>query len=192
MFILSNIADCQWPAIPGNVGAQALALQYQLEQSQWLCPDDIRSYQFKQLQHVLREVFSKIDYWRDTLSQVNFAPDRALSESQFIALPILGRMDVQRLGERLVNPSPPQSHGKTYKCSTSGSTGTPVVFYQTDITQHFWRGLTLREHLWQRRDFSGKLASIRSNVTARTGSNWGAATEKLVETGPVCTLNSRP
>ena len=32
------------------------------------------------------------------------------------------------------------------------------------MTQLFWNALTLREHLWQERDFSGKLTAIRVKV----------------------------
>ncbi len=191
MTILSQIPDCVWPAIPGKAGALALALQYQLEHIQWMPGDQIRLAQFGQLHRVLAEAFSKIAYWRDTLKRAGFESGRTFSEVQFASLPILDRLAVQGLADKLVNPSVPGSHGKVYKGSTSGSTGTPVVFYQTDLTQHFWRALTLREHLWQRRDFSGKMAVIRSNVNTRVAGNWGAATAQVIKTGPACTLNIR-
>ncbi|MEQ1772645.1 MAG: hypothetical protein ABL891_02575 [Burkholderiales bacterium] len=191
MTILSEIPICTWPAIPSKAGALALALQYQLEHSQWLSPEKIRLAQFGQLRHVLAEAFSKITYWRDTLKQAGFESEQPFSETQFTSLPILDRLAVQGLADKLVNPSVPSSHGKVYKGSTSGSTGTPVVFYQTDLAQHFWRALTLREHLWQRRDFSGKMAVIRSNVNTRVAENWGAATARVIKTGPVCALNIR-
>lgn len=191
MTILSEIPICTWPAIPGKAGALALALQYQLEHSQWLPPEKIRLAQFEQLHHLLAEAFSKIAYWRDTLKQVGYEPRQPFSEAQFTSLPILDRLAVQGLADKLVNPSVPSSHGKVYKGSTSGSTGTPVTFYQTDLAQHFWRALTLREHLWQRRDFSGKMAVIRSNVTTRVAASWGAATARVIKTGPVCALNIR-
>ena len=67
----------------------------------------------------------------------------------------------------------------------------PVAFYQTGLTQHFWRALTVREHLWHRRDFSGKLAAIRSNVEDGSAPGWGPATDAVVETGPSSLLNIR-
>jgi len=170
-------------------GARALAMQYQLERSQWLPPNELQKAQFGQLRQVLTEVFNKIAYWRDTLTRAGFDPVRPFSEKQFASLPILDRKAVQALADQIVNPSVPGSHGKIHKGSTSGSTGTPVVFYQTDLTQHFWRALTLRDHLWHRRDFSGKMALIRSMVSTHVASNWGIATARLIQTGPLCTLN---
>lgn len=191
MAIPSAIPLCDWPAIPSKASAQALALQYQLSRSQWLERQDIRAAQFAQLRHVLSEAFEKIPYWHDTLQQADFEPRRPFGEAQFASLPVMDRSLAQTLGDKLLNPKVPASHGKVHKGSTSGSTGTPVVFYQTDLTQHFWRSLTLREHLWQGRDFSGKLAAIRSNVKTSVGANWGTATAGVVKTGPVCTLNIR-
>lgn len=183
--------SCDWPAIPTDAGAQALALQFQLEHSQWMSPDEIRSAQFRQLGNVLDEVFQKIKYWTDILRKLDFQPGRLLAGEQFAALPVLTRLDVQRLGDSLLNPSVPTQHGRLSRAHTSGSTGIPVAFYQTDLTQHFWRALTLREHLWQQRDFLGSLASIRSNVENGQAPNWGIATENIIRTGPAYAMNIR-
>ncbi len=189
--LFSHIASCDWPAIPTNPGAQALALQFQLEHSQWMSPDEVQSAQFRQLGNVLDEVFRKIEYWNDVLRKINFQPGRLVAGEQFTALPILTRLDVQRLGDSLLNPNVPAQHGRFYKAHTSGSTGIPVAFYQTDLTQHFWRALTLREHFWQQRDFRGSLASIRSNVEIGQAPNWGIATENVIRTGPAYAMNIR-
>ena len=71
---------------------------------------------------------------------------------------------------------------KQVEARTSGSTGAPVRVMKTQITALFWNALTLRDHLWHRRDLGRKLAVIRRG---RTGSakSWGAATTGLVETG---------
>jgi phenylacetate-CoA ligase len=182
---------CCWPGIPDDAGAQALALQYQLQRSERLSAAQIRFAQLRQLHEVLGEAFRKIPYWRDALARAGFHPDRALSEEQFAALPVLDRAQVQALGDAIVNPSPPASHGRVGEGSTSGSTGTPVRFRDTTVVHHFWRALMLREHLWQRRDFSGKLAAIRSNVEHGQAANWGAGTVFVVATGPACMLNIR-
>lgn len=188
---ISTMPHCVWPAIPSDVGAQALALQFQLERSQWMSPDDIRLAQFRQLRHVLDEACVKIEYWTDALRQIDFQSGQPLTGEQLTALPVLTRSDLQRLGSSLLNMSVPSQHGMVSKAHTSGSTGTPVAFYQTDLTRHFWSALTLREHFWQHRDFKGTLAAIRSNVENDQASNWGFSTASVIATGPVFMLNIR-
>ena len=188
---ISTMPNCAWPAIPSSAGAQALALQFQLAQSEWWSPDEIRIAQLTQLRHVLDEAFEKIDYWTDKLRQVDFQPGHSLTGEQFAALPILTRDDLRGLDRSLVNLTLPSQHGKVSRGQTSGSTGTPVTFYQTELAQHFWRALTLREHFWQHRDFRGSLAAIRSNVENGQGPNWGLSTAQVMTTGPVFSLNIR-
>jgi len=156
-----------------------------------MLPDDIREAQFRQLAHLLTHAFGKIEHWAIKLRRAGFQPGRKITPDQFAAVPILTRKDVQRLNNALMSPDVPRGHGRVSKAQTSGSTGTPISFCTTDLTQHFWRALTLREHLWQQRDFSGSLASIRSNVERSQASNWGTATSGVVETGPAYALNIR-
>ncbi len=189
--LFSHIASCDWPAIPTDPGAQALALQFQLEHSQWMSPDEVRGAQFRQLGNVLDEVFQKIEYWTDILKGIGYKPGCLLAGEQIATLPILARLDVQRLGDSLLNPSVPAQHGRLHRAHTSGSTGIPVTFYQTDLTRYFWRALTLREHFWQQRDFGGSLASIRSNVENGQAPNWGIATENIIRTGAAYAMNIR-
>jgi phenylacetate-CoA ligase len=191
MLIRSQVPGWVWPAIPNDGGAQALALQYQLKRTQWLAAPELRLAQFRQLREVLEEACRKIVWWRDTLGAAGVKPGQSFGEEQFASLPVLRREDVQRLAERLFNPDVPPAHGAVGKGSTSGSTGTPVTFLVTALAGHFWHALTLREHLWQRRDFSGKLAAIRSNVENGEWPNWGVTTEHVVATGPLSTLNIR-
>jgi hypothetical protein len=45
----SIIQGIHWPAIPGNAAASMLAIQYQLEQSQWWKPEQLLKQQLAQL-----------------------------------------------------------------------------------------------------------------------------------------------
>jgi phenylacetate-CoA ligase len=191
MEIKSELSKCVWPAIPSDAGAQALGAQYQLESTQWMSPEELQKAGLRQLQLVLVEAFENISHWRAALQHVGFQPGRAIVLEEFRLLPLLSRTDIQILGDALLNRNLPAAHGGPYQGHTSGSTGTPVTFYQTDLTRHFWRALTLREALWHRRDFSGKLAAIRSNVEDAHGASWGPVTDSVVQTGPCSTLNIR-
>ena len=187
----TEIAQCIWPAVPTVAGAHALAAQYQLQLSEQLSPGELREAAFAQLQLVLEEAFRNITHWREALQRIGFEPGEPIGADNFSRLPLLTRTDLQNLGDGLLNRNLHSAHGPAYRGQTSGSTGTPVGFYQTELTRHFWRAFTLREHLWHRRDFSGKLAAIRSNVEDSRAPDWGPATQPVVQTGPCSLLNIR-
>jgi phenylacetate-CoA ligase len=68
----------------------------------------------------------------------------------------------------------------------------------TSVTATFWLAFTLRDHLWHRRDFAGKLASLRDSgdpqARAPHGMReayWGPATASTFSSGPAVKLTSR-
>ena len=189
--ITSRIPGCVWPAILSDAGAQTLALLYQLQQSEWLSPEAIRAAQHRQLQLVFDAAIQSLPFWSERLRQVGYQPGSLVDAATVSRLPVLDRPLVQRLGESLWNQKLGDCHGRIHHGQTSGSTGRPVKYLQTDLSMLFWRVLTLREHLWQGRDFSGKLAAIRSNVERGRAANWGAATDQVFQTGPAVSLNIR-
>ncbi|MFO0521493.1 MAG: phenylacetate--CoA ligase family protein, partial [bacterium] len=93
-------------------------------------------------------------------------------------------------GERAFSTTLPPSHGTVHAGLTAGTTGSPLHFRATGLTQFMWRAFTLRDHLWHRRDLSGKLAAIRRMQARRAQEpNWGLATAGLCNTGPAVGLN---
>lgn len=62
---------------------------------------------------------------------------------------------------------------------------------RTALNQLFWYAHTLREHLWHKRDFRGKLAIIRARTDAQQSArhaSWGAPADTLISTGAACTI----
>ncbi len=189
--ICGRIPACNWPAIPSDVGAQSLALLYQLQQSERLAPADLAAAQYRQLRVLVAEAMQSMPLWNQRLQAAGYRAGMPVDAAVLRGIPVLTRAEVQQLGELLFNRGLGSMHGGVHQGQTSGSTGMPVKYLQTDLTMLFWRVLTLREHLWQGRDFSGKLAAIRSNVERGRSSTWGAATEQVFETGPAVSLNIR-
>jgi phenylacetate-CoA ligase len=104
-------------------------------------------------------------------------------------LPVLSRHEVRTLGEAMVNSHPPATHGAVTRTQTSGSTGMPVTVCQTAVSNVFWEALTLRDHLWQRRNLRGKLAVIRANIADGFMNGWGPPADPVFVTGPCAVLN---
>jgi phenylacetate-CoA ligase len=63
-----------------------------------------------------------------------------------------------------------------------------VRVLSTQLAEILWSAITLREHLWHRRDLSGKLAAIRHAVEGARSPAWGKATAGVVTTGPAAGL----
>lgn len=58
----------------------------------------------------------------------------------------------------------PAEHGVVNEIQTSGSTGQIVAVRRTGVSGLMWNALTMRDHLWQGRNFSASLAVNRGLV----------------------------
>lgn len=184
----SAVPGIVWPAIGSDASAHLQSLLFQLGHSQWLPAECIRERQLDQLKHLLRHATTSVPHYAGTFRGIDI--DR-LDWAAFQSLPLLRRKELQTGFDALKSTSIPASHGEVVEGRTSGSTGTPVRFLQTAVSQLFWNALTLREHLWHKRDFSGKLAAIRVKVDEGRWPDWGAPVAMLFNTGSGATLNVR-
>jgi phenylacetate-CoA ligase len=184
----SAIDGVEWPAIPTAGGGAMLAALFQLEQSQWLAPPELWRLQRRQLARVLRHAVQTCPFYagRSGPDIARLPADFTLE--QFASLPLLTRRDVQLHFADIASRSLPPGHGQVHAGSTSGSTGQPVRYQTTDLAAFFWQAFNLRDHLWHRRDFSLKLATIRSGTQAQRLDNWfGDVGDTTLRTGP-CVL----
>ena len=184
-----------WPGFPSTAAAVRLALLRQMEETQWLSRQAILSRQLLQLSQLLRHVWATVPYYRDRLEEAGIVPDRALDYDTWLKLKPLRRGEVQSAGEALVSTAVPKEHGAIGEASTSGSTGEPVRVLSTQVTSLIWDVATLREHLWQQRDLSAKMAVIRRISGGRAAypgglhlERWGRAVGSVFRTGPLVAL----
>lgn len=175
----SAMPGVAWPAIPDDRAAQALTLQLQLDQSQWWTPERLQARQLKQFQLVFRHAVATVPYYRDRFSGCT----EISSWDSYFQLPISTRRDIQDAGSAMHSEAPPAAHGVVVVTESSGSTGSPLVTRGTAWTQMLWQGCLLRDHIWHRRDLTGKLVAIRSKTSEQRLPNWGPATAPFA-TGP--------
>jgi phenylacetate-CoA ligase len=176
-----------WPAIPGEEASALLALQFQLERTQWLPPERLLELQFRQLDVLLRHAWDTVPYYRERWRGL-YEPGSQLTAGTFDRLPLLSRRDLQGHFETLASTALPAAHGSTGETRTSGSIGMPVRVLKTELNELLWRAFTLRDHHWHRRNLGGKLAAIRRGVEAAEGSGWGISTDSVMTTGALATL----
>lgn len=184
----SALDGVAWPALPDAAGARMLALQYQFAQSERWSPAELHEAQFTQMTQLLHHAKTTVPFYRDRLAGI--ATDRPLDAATFARIPLLRRQDIQENFEVMVSRALPPDHGVMQEGNTSGSTGRPIRFMATPLTEVFWHAFTLREHLWHRRDFSGKLAAIRARVNPGGSAGWGASTGIAFRTGPSVMFNT--
>ena len=186
--IRSACPGIAWPAAPGADGAQALALQFQLELSQWYRPEQLQELQFRQLDALLRHAHATVPYYRERWSGI-YDPGVPLTLERFSRLPVLTRRALQNEFEALKSASPPPEHGAPVETRSSGSTGMPVRVLKTPLSDLVWQGIMLREQLWHGRDLAGTLAVIRRTVEQQESRGWGGSIDAVASTGRAVLLS---
>jgi phenylacetate-CoA ligase len=185
---LSATPGTLWPALPVYSACASLALLQQLETSERASTDRFAKEQRRQLDVLLRHAWDSVPYYRQAWAG-RYDPAVPMSRERFLALPLLGRSVLRERYETLKTRALPREHGQPVETRTSGSTGAPVRIMATDVTRLFWEAITLRDHLWHRRNLLGKLAVIRRGVTPGTAPSWGKATAGVVQTGEASMLD---
>ncbi len=174
-----------WPPLPGGEAAYLGALMFQLEQTQWLPADAIAVRQHRQLVETAAHAEMHSAYFRGRMQAAGLRPEQLSTREALCQLPVMRRRDVQTAGAALFCAQIPRAHAPVAASSTSGSSGEPVVVKRTAVNRLMWLAMTLREHLWQRRDFRGKLAIIRNPLQGGEVDwpSWGPPASLLFETG---------
>ncbi|MEX0678897.1 MAG: hypothetical protein WD063_17615 [Pirellulales bacterium] len=196
--LLSSVPEISFPALPESHSAGLLAVLFQLEQSQWWSAEQMAREQFRQLALVVEHAWRTVPFYRERFEALGLDQQHAATPMGWHDVPLLSRRDVQLAGDALHSRQTPATHGRVSRTMTSGSTNQPVVTLGTRISELFWRVLTLREHVWHRRDFGQSMAAIRYTGNNESlppdgsrSENWGAATAGTVATGPAFLLNVR-
>ncbi|MEQ8356861.1 MAG: hypothetical protein RH942_15065 [Kiloniellaceae bacterium] len=159
--VKSEVEGIAWPGLPGLGGQGLLALLYQLQQSEWLPPAEVRRRQYLQASHLAAHAAATVPFYRQRLAEAAIPNGKPIRPEDWRRIPLLTREDLQSRGEDLASAPYPKGHGKATRVSSSGSTGKPVTVLTTAVAQQLWGALTLRDHLWHRRELWQKFAAIR-------------------------------
>ena len=193
-------AGATWPAIPQTQAATLLAIQQQLQLTQYLPPADLRSLQFRQLAELIAHIDRCVPFYGVSLRRAGIRPGQPITNEAWARVPILTRPTVQQAGNTLHATELPPGHGRTVEVRTSGSSGMPVTVRKTELEQFYWQSFTLREELWHGRDLGAKLMAIRrddqrpataTGPTLRHLPDWGAPVATVYPTGPMLLLDYR-
>jgi phenylacetate-CoA ligase len=175
--------DAEWPVLQPRMQALALALQFQLDASEWWAPERLLHRQLGQVQRLVRHASRTVPFYRSRLRGVAALASAGLTVERFREIPLLTRRDIQDAGPALRSGRLPPEDGTPKPVKTSGSTGEPIEVLATFRTDLFIHAFTMRGHRWHRRDLAAKNVDIRtwfdSDETPGTG-RWAP----LPRTGP--------
>jgi len=191
----SRLPGVAWPAVPGQQGLLLAALLTQLEQSQWWPAAAIEQAQMRQLGVLIEHARTHSRFHAERLAQ--FRPDQVRGLRECLsAIPLMRRADLQSRRADIDCAWLPPEHGELSLAQSTGSTGEPVSVRRSGLNGLIWMAMTLREHLWQRRDFSQSLAVVRAQLAeedkARSGvswTDWGPPVSHLFASGPSHGMN---
>ncbi len=192
----STIAETVWPAIPAPGPAMLLALQFQLDRSQWWPLAVLEDHQRQQLGRLLDHAAATVPFYGARLQAAGYRPGMTVAAEFWKGIPVLRRAEVQAAGETIFTSAIPASHGASHRIATSGTTGTPVTVVKSQLEQLIWQAITLREELWQGRRWEGTVAVIRAFPDRRFAypegariEDWGAPLADVFPTGPSVALS---
>jgi phenylacetate-CoA ligase len=174
------------PQARANNGSTAvLTLLAQRRTSERLPAQELARQQRAALLDLVRHCATYSPHFAGRLAAAGSTPEMLAEPEGFAKLPPLTRRDIVSAGTTLFCGAYPGAHGAVSSTSTSGSTGEPVTVKRTSLTELQWLAYTLREHLWHDRDFSGRLATVRANLTEPVDTpDWGPPSSLFLRTGP--------
>lgn len=187
-----SITHLEWPSIPRSALPPVSILLNQLAASEWLPADVLERHQLTQFTLLANWAWQHSPYFRQRLPAPGLAP---WTMDRFREIPLLAS-DTYSENAESIDTESPLDHGGHTVFETSGSVGRPTRLRKTKLNGVFWEALTLREHLWQRRDFRGSLAISRAKVSDGNAPpihtpDWGLPVSRTYASGPCQVVDVR-
>ncbi len=184
-----------WPSFPARPTLPGLLDG--LKVSQWWTPDDLSAGQQPQLAWLVNWAATQVPHYQGTgwaraaaRELATLAGDPVAFAARWRQLPLLTKPELRLLGGKLNSRTLPPGHAPVSVLRTSGSTGIPVEVRSTGPTRLVWDALTIREHLWWRRDFTRRMGVIRfrkrdqREKDGEVRAGWGAPVALVFRSGP--------
>ncbi|MBL8382114.1 MAG: phenylacetate--CoA ligase family protein [Burkholderiales bacterium] len=188
--VSSVLPGLAWPGLPPAAGQAMLALQSQLDLTQWWTVTALAERQFAQLRLLIAHAVVHVPHYRDHLALAGIGSAAAVTPENFRNWPVLRKRDIQKDAARLLSAAPPPAHGEIGWTTTSGSTGQPLRTAVTDAAVLMQHAAVLRSQLWYGIDPAGKLAVIRMEADPPHSPGWGPPTDAVFRTGPTVRMSA--
>jgi phenylacetate-CoA ligase len=154
-----------WPISQGENTDVALALQFQLDDSENWPTKKLAAHQLRQLHGLIQHAARHVPLYRQFLEPLLDVRLDEFTTEQFRRIPILSRQELQDAGPDFYARRMPKSDGPFQESHTSGSTGVPVKFLTSRRTRIMNVAMSFRGHRWQGRNPHNRYANI-TNMSA--------------------------
>ncbi len=134
-----------------------------LAESEWYSRDDLRALQREKLRRLLSWTEENAAFYRELWSNGGHRPGPPSRYPELDGLPVVGKEDLRARPEMFPLPA---FRGRALKVQTSGSTGSPMIFYRS-VEQESWFW-ALRIRMWQWAGFELGEPYLAVNLNART------------------------
>jgi phenylacetate-CoA ligase len=180
----------RWPAMPPAAGQAMLALQFQLDLTQWWSPDALAERQFAQLHHLLHHALATVPHYRELAVSCGIDAGDMRDPATFGKWPSLRKAAIQAEPDRFMAERLPAGHGGIDWTTTSGSSGQPLRAAGTDVSRFFQHALLARSQQWYGLDHGATLGAIRAVTPGGRSSDWGPPANAMYRTGPSCSISA--
>ena len=182
-------------------------MQDQLLESQWWSDDELKEWQFDQLNLLIKHSIKNVNFYKGLFEELGLDLSNKIDQKIWNKIPILTRAKVRELGDTLYSKTYPISLGVSSNISSGGSTGVPVIIKKTEVDSFIWDSINLREEIWHRDYFLGTIANLKGSNTAEYSPenrptnaidlaggilipNWGSPTAQVWKTGKMGIITS--
>lgn len=123
------------------------ALDYRkfLEGSQWWTEDQLRRYQWGELQKLLEHAYNQVPFWKSALDEMHLKISDIQTPENFRKLPIIDKSDIRQNKNEMIARN---YIGKTWTKATGGSTGIPLELDYTPDSYDWRVAISRRGYGW--------------------------------------------
>ena len=101
-------------------------MRRELEQTQWLPAEEIKSLQVRRLRVFLTQIGAEVPYYQELFRSLDFQPESVATLEDLQKLPLLGKPEIRANTELMKS----NLAGPLERFTTGGSTGEPLIFYR--------------------------------------------------------------
>lgn len=124
--------------------------------------NDIKLYQEKKLQNLIKHAVETVPYYKDLFNDKKININDIKTKNDLLNIPILTKEIIRNEGlNRFLSNK--YSRNDLVKCSSSGSTGEPLVFYSTKDAESFMKASLIRAWYWMGYRLGDKYVKISMN-----------------------------
>lgn len=154
--IIRNVIFPLWKIKDGKKNVRGYLAE--LRKSQYMPEKDLQQFRWKRLKSMLDYAYKHIPFYRARFQQSGITPDDISTHSDLQKLPLLTKEDIQDHLDEIISDE--YTKAGLFRDQTGGSTGSPLVFYNTHDRRELREAATFRHDSWAHKNIGDKTALL--------------------------------